>query len=344
MDQTPIEDPPQSSPPPQTGMPPGFPPPPEGRGSPAFYPLSLERILQLTFSLFRFRWRTFVGITLVVMVPVTLATALLQVMTVDAISRSTEALLRAARSGELTSAAFVDLIPWQAIVISWIGSLVLSMFAFIVSAAITHAVAVAVGGGQPGVAASLRAAFGKFGTFIGVFLITSLVTVVIALITVAVGAVLLLALQPGLVVFLGLILVVGLVALLIFITIRWAFSIAVVMLEGAGAMRALGRSWSLVTGSSWRVLGYVLLLALLVGLPVAVITYLVNTVIGTGVTATETTLVINAGQVFVGTTATGLVASIFAPFGTIGVTLLYFDLRHRRGEQVPQPGVAPPVS
>ena len=341
MDETPTGSPPHASPP-QSGTPPGFPPPPEGRGSPGIYPLNLERTLQLTFSLFRFRWRTFLGITFAVMIPVTVATALVQVMTVDAIARSTEALLRAARSGDLTSATFLDVIPWQALLISWIASVALSMFAFIVSAAITHAAVVAVGGGQPGVAQSLRAAFGRFGTLAGVFLIIFLVTLVIALIGATVAAVLLLALEPGLVVFLGLVVVVGLVALLLFITIRWAFSVAVVMVEGTGAKRALGRSWSLVTGSSWRVLGYLLLLGLLIGLPVAVISYVVNLVIGSGVTVSGSTLVINAGQVFASTVVTSLIASLFAPLVTIGVTLLYLDLRYRRGEQVPQPGEAAP--
>ncbi|MEX2546276.1 MAG: hypothetical protein WD830_00640 [Chloroflexota bacterium] len=327
---------------PRSSGPPGFPPPPEGRASPGFYPLDVDRVLRLTFSLFRFRWRTFLGITLAVMVPVMVAEAIVQVVSVEAISRSMEALIRAARSGDLTGVSFLDLIPWQAIVLSWLATVVLSMFSFIVSAAITHAAAVAIGGGQPGATSSLRAAFSRFGTFAGVYLVIFLVTLGIALIIGAVGVMLVLASQPGVLVFLGLVVIVGLVALLIFISVRWAFAVAVVMLEGAGAMQALGRSWRLATGSSWRVLGYVLLFGILVGLPVAVISFVVNAVIGSGVTASGTTLVIDAGQVFASTVATGLVASAFAPFATIAVTLLYLDLRFRRGEQVPQPGATSP--
>ena len=62
-------------------MPGQFPPPP-GEGPPppfytpnpagGYFPLDIGRVFGLTFSLFRFKWRTFVGIALIVMIPATL--------------------------------------------------------------------------------------------------------------------------------------------------------------------------------------------------------------------------------------------------------------------------------
>jgi hypothetical protein len=65
-------------PPPDSG--PSWTPPPEGPDWQAptprgFYPLDISRVFELTFSLFRHRWRTLVGLALLVMVPLSLVDA-----------------------------------------------------------------------------------------------------------------------------------------------------------------------------------------------------------------------------------------------------------------------------
>lgn len=52
----------------------------------------------------------------------------------------------------------------------------------------------------------------------------------------------------------------------LFITTRFAFAAPAVVLEGRGPIDAMRRSWHLVTGDFWRVLGILLLTSLLVGL------------------------------------------------------------------------------
>jgi len=65
----------------------GPPPPPSGpTPSASFYPLTIGRGVSLAFHLFRFGWRTFVGISLVVFIPVVIVEALAQYATFSAIS------------------------------------------------------------------------------------------------------------------------------------------------------------------------------------------------------------------------------------------------------------------
>ena len=44
----------------------------------------------------------------------------------------------------------------------------------------------------------------------------------------------------------------------VIIEIRWSLALPVVMLERLGPKASLGRSWRLVRGSAWRVLGITL--------------------------------------------------------------------------------------
>src|SRR6187401_2958945 len=71
-------------PPPDDGPPgPGMPMAP-GVGPGSQYPLDLGRIFELTFSLFRFNWRTFVVASLLVMVPVSALLAVAGYLTANA--------------------------------------------------------------------------------------------------------------------------------------------------------------------------------------------------------------------------------------------------------------------
>ena len=65
-----------------------------------------------------------------------------------------------------------------------------------------------------------------------------------------------------------LLLVIGLVLLVVpfFFLIRWLFSYIVLVGENKGGFSALKRSWEVVKGKSWRVLGYMILLAIFIGI------------------------------------------------------------------------------
>ena len=141
----------------------------------------------------------------------------------------------------------------------------------------------------------------------------------------------------GLGVFLALIVAVSLAALLILLTARWSLFTQSVMLDGTGAINGLGRSWRLVWGSTWRVLGYIIALAL-VALPASLLAGLVAIVVF-GAGFDWTTMEPNwdpwasAGQVLV----SGVVLLLVQPLLTAVMTLLYYDLRLKQGEALTPP-------
>lgn len=323
--------------------------PARGQAPGSFYPLNVDRIVQLTISLFRFRWRVFLGIALVVLIPMSVVSGLLQAFIGEAIARSTRDMLLAMQRGQATGASMLALIPWPALIVSWLVSVLISLITYVALAATIRATSVAVSGGRPTVTQSLREALHRFGALAVVYLVSFFVTLAVLLVGGAVAGLLFLAsfsngaFQPGIFVFIALIVMVALLALVIFIAVRWSFALAAVMIEDGGGLTALRRSWGLAVGSSWRILGYLLLFGLLAGLPAAVIGYVAIAVLGSGVTETATGLLVaNPVEAFVSAFSIGVIAALFSPFPTIGLTLLYFDVRWRRGEPVPQPGSATP--
>ncbi|MFD1542136.1 glycerophosphoryl diester phosphodiesterase membrane domain-containing protein [Nonomuraea guangzhouensis] len=110
---------------------------------------------------------------------------------------------------------------------------------------------------------------------------------------------------------------------------RFALAAPAVVLEGKGPIEALRRSWNLVTGDFWRVLGILLLTSLLVGL-VAGILEIPFTIAGTllGLLGESSgTAVAAAVLLAVGGT---LGALITYPFEAGVAGLLYADRRMRR--------------
>lgn len=105
-----------------------------------------------------------------------------------------------------------------------------------------------------------------------------------------------------------------------FITASWMVSPAVVILEDAGPIHALRRSWELSTGNRWRILGLILLLTVLQ----VVLSSLLSFVLFASF-ATDQVVQLIVQQ------AVNLIATIaWAPvyWGTFAI--LYYDLRVRR--------------
>lgn len=189
------------------------------------------------------------------------------------------------------------------------------------SAALVDAAAARYLGREATVGASFRAGLGASGRLvlagIAVFaaLIAALVTVPTVLITAA-------ALTRG-TALVAVAATVGVIAGLVafgFLVASWMVVPVVVTLESAGPIAALRRSWSLSSGSRWRVLG---LLALLTVLQI-VLTSLFSFVFLSAFVADD--LVRTVLQ-----QAANLAASIaWAPVQWGTFTLLYFDLRVRK--------------
>jgi hypothetical protein len=100
-----------------------------------------------------------------------------------------------------------------------------------------------------------------------------------------------------------------------------------IVLEGKNALAALGRSWQLVRGSFWRVLGIYLLLTLLVivltavpgGILNNVIVFIFNDPIADFVIQQALSQLVNY-----------LTQILILPISLLAFTLLYYDIRVRK--------------
>jgi len=313
-------------------------PTPTPPGSWSLFPLSVDRILQLTFSMFRFGWRTFIGISLIVTVPATMLVATAQAAVGDELARAQQAQLDIA-FGELPD--FGEVFPLRAVLVSYLSIIVLGVVGYIVTAAVVHAAAVTAAGGRASIGGSLRVAARLFWRLVGIALaifFTIIAVIVIGvLIAAAVGIAFGGGFEPGPAVFGILIVAVATVATVLFVLVRWAFAVQAATLEGASASDSLGRSWRLVSGSGWRVLGYTLLVALLIGLVLLLVGLPINILIGSGLDVVGGRVVFNPVTYFASTLLVALLSASIAPIPTIALTWLYLDLRWRRGEPLPVP-------
>jgi hypothetical protein len=135
----------------------------------------------------------------------------------------------------------------------------------------------------------------------------------------------------------------------IFVFLRLSFGSAVVMVEGIRGTEALRRSWRLVKGLTWKVLGTTLLAALLVFVLVLVIGVIFGVV---AVVALRDALITGGGPgtgFYAAEQAFNAVGALLtAPFLTLVSVLLYFDARVRKEAfdlslMAQQLGTSPPV-
>lgn len=114
--------------------------------------------------------------------------------------------------------------------------------------------------------------------------------------------------------------------LLVFVYVRLAVASPALVIEGLGPIAAIRRSWRLVRGSWWRVLGILLLSAL--------ITNLLSTIVSVPITMAASVLTGFSESLLPTVLASGiatLVAGIVTlPFAAAVTGLLYIDLRMRR--------------
>jgi hypothetical protein len=124
----------------------------------------------------------------------------------------------------------------------------------------------------------------------------------------------------------------AILVLTVFVSVRWTFWPQAVILDATGPIGSLGRSWRLIAGSTWRVIGY----ALLFGLATGILQGLLSQV---GLIAVDALADLVSAEVrlalsFVVST---LAALLLAPVVPVAMTLLYLDLRLRRGERLEAP-------
>lgn len=323
---------PNDSPPPPPSGPFAFPPPPDDPGQPAgaraFYPLDFDGIVKTAGSLFRFSWRTLLGAALIpyavaylILVPVSAA--------VSPQFNDWIALYQLAIENNLTPPALPS---GQApgillLVAAAIGTLLAGLIA---TGAVIH-IGDAVFRGRPTtVRGALGVALRRAPALIGQQLLLLLAAFGITLLGIAFGGALIAG--GGVATFFGLIIIVAAFAAMIFIAVRWTLAPQAIVLEEQGAVEGLSRSWRLVAGSGWRVLGYLIVIGL-IGLGAN----LLLTGIPQALFNLDPT---RALDVAAGTVLDGLVAVLFAPVAPLLTLLLYYDLRFKANELVPQPGEA----
>jgi hypothetical protein len=193
--------------------------------------MAIGEILTIAFQLYRRHWRTLLAIAAVVVVPFTL----LQYLLGDQVRVQ----------GEVTSNGVVSTSSWAAGISGLVTALAGLLMFFVLTGAITRAVAAEVVGEDPGVEQSYRFGFHRLGSVL-------LVSVLVGLATI--GG-LILFIIPG-----------------IYIGIRLAVSIEALVVEGRRGTQAMGRSWELVGGRWWHAFGTLLVAGLLTGLVNALIT------------------------------------------------------------------------
>lgn len=124
----------------------------------------------------------------------------------------------------------------------------------------------------------------------------------------------------------GVLLVLGSLIGLLYVYIRLGVASPALVMEARSPLVAMKRSWALVRGSWWRVLGITILASIITGLLTAVITVPVSVVMAMA-SAMTTSMV---PTVIATAVATLLAGIITLPFGAAVTGLLYTDLRIRR--------------
>jgi hypothetical protein len=339
----PVEEPPPPPSWPQTGQ--GWPPPgpdqsvppgpaqggPYGRpGGHWLHPLDVGRAFSSSWRLFKLRWKPMVGAILAVSLPVAIVSGLLQGWVIGpAMAEWTQQYLDALRTGDLSG---VPLPPASAS-LAYVIAIASGIFGLVGNAAVITIVDASYRGGTAGAGDGLRAAFRRIVTLIGILF---------ALFGLFIGIALIGALLITLLVVVG-----ALIAAIVFFALRWSLAPQVAMVEGVGALKSLGRSWRLIDGSTWRLLGYYLLIGLvLIGfvLLTGLIVGIIQTIFFGPSFRIENGQVIplsNPVALFMSSIFSSLALAIITPWWVTLLTLFYFDLRWRRGEQLPGDATTP---
>ena len=342
----PPEHPPPPPPPPHWGYPPpgsGYPPPPWGHpgqpvprwapavpaqvGSGRFRSMGVGELLDATFSLYRRNFLLIAAISAIVQVPYgALSFLLFQVTGANRLLRSPFSgfTFTPGQSQEITQQQVNDLLN------AFAGFLAVTLILALVSvfivlplatAATTRAVSDRYLDRDASVGAAYGAALRRLRALIWQSLI--LIAAVVVAYAVLIGLIIALTIAGGAGAGLGalVLFVIAVVPFLIFVYVRTSLAVPAIVLENVSGWRGLKRSWSLVRGVGWRMLGIRLLVLLITGLISGVLVALIS-IAGIG-------LDLN-GQLAVRQAASAVAQVFVGPVTYIAVTLLYYDTRIRK--------------
>ena len=125
--------------------------------------------------------------------------------------------------------------------------------------------------------------------------------------------------------------VVALIVVGCFFTVKFAFTSSAVVLEGLGPVDALKRSWALSKGSFWRILGRIWLIGIVTGLISGVLGAVVGAILGVGAAAADSVGLLVAFSAFL----SALLSAVVIPVQSSFYTLMYLDERMRKENLAP---------
>ncbi|MFC7327543.1 glycerophosphoryl diester phosphodiesterase membrane domain-containing protein [Marinactinospora rubrisoli] len=304
------------------------PPLPPRPGVVALRPLTLGDIFNGAFSYIRHNPRASLGLAVIVMAVASLLPAL------GYGSLTNDLLTFEEQLSDQTAVAPEELFPFSTFsTVSMLGGSLISFAAgTILSGLLAGVVGLAVLGRRVTLGEAVRAVRGRIGAVFGLGAITVLLSLLwfVLLMAVLTGGLLLTAVEPVSGV---LVLVVGLVlatVLAAWVYIKLALAMPAVVLERVGPFHAIGRSWTLVRRSWWRVFGILLLAQIIAGVVANLLVTpfsLVSAVTPFIGADAPWVPVANAASVYLGSVISGAVTS---PFAAGVTTLLYVDMRMRR--------------
>lgn len=259
--------------------PPPPPPPPGGGGAGGgFAPKGIGDILSTAFDLYQKNAAQLLIIAAIVVVPLTLVEAYL---ITEAIGSAESSISVNEATGEVSVGNGLG----RTILLTVVAALIGATISLLLTGALTRGAAGSLIGRPVDVGESYRFAFGRLGGLI-------LLALLIALI-VGIGFILLFV--PG-------------VIFLVFLSM----AVPAFLVERRGVTDSMSRSWNLVKGSFWHVLGAIVVAYILI--------FIVSSILGA-----------IGGESFVGTWITEAIAQIVtAPFYALVSVVLYVDLRARR--------------
>lgn len=216
-------------------------------------------------------------------------------------------------------------------VASLLPTMINALATLVLSGFVIYVVSEAALGDRVGIAGTWDAVKSRIPALIGVSILSFLAVFGTALGVIMVGALAAVALGPvGLLVMIPLML--GFIPLMLWLFARLSLAPAAVVLEKAGPLQGLKRSWGLTQGGqAWRVLGITLLAGIITALFAALIGGLLGLLAGALINLATGNLDGQfTAQVVTDHLLSFIVGAITTPF-TAGVTaLLYLDLRMRR--------------
>lgn len=318
------------------GLPYGAPPgggqwrPPPKPGVVPLRPLGLGELLDGAVQTLRQNPRVMLGLSAAVMAVVGVISTIFQIIGLPrlfSLLDTPDGQVGAAQVAGLVGGGFAGFL---------LPALLQALATTLLSGILIVAVSEAVLGRRPSVSQVWGTARPRLLPLVGLSLLTGVLTLLVlaALIGIGLGA---LAVSTTAGVIALVVLVPTAIVLLLLVYVRLAFGAPALLLEGLGVVPALRRSWRLVSGSWWRVLGILLLTAIIATLangllqtPFSLVGGFLAAVLAPGdgaATGIGPSLVITS---VAGNIGTVIASTVSAPFSAAVTALLYIDLRIRR--------------